>query len=266
LESFWENNRFGRTAVVLPTNTLIDLGGRVSQSFLSNLGIEAREIQKSAATITSAQVAVLTCSSPLPEDLVLLASTVFNSRFTPHARDQWNAAQAILDQADNLNCTLVLVPPLGTGSFDWPVTQAVVNWIYGAIRWTCRRPTTTNLSVWPVVCVPGPGDQKIVANYLRNFTTSRREALMGRQIGIRLRYNNEESEEKFVRDDLLLGGLARNIDREFKRDLNWRFRHGKNLRKRSSQQPFEYHADMAIAETIFADGDTIELIQSVDRS
>jgi hypothetical protein len=153
---------------------------------------------------------------------------------------------------------------MGTGSFDWPVRQAVVNWIYGAIRWCCQRPSTTNLSVWPVVCVPGPGDQRIVADYIQAFTSERRKFLMGRQIGVRLRYNNQDSEEKFVGDDLLLGGLARSIDREFKRDLNWRFRHGKNLRKRSSQQPFEYPADTAIAETIFADGDTIELIRSVN--
>jgi hypothetical protein len=75
---------------------------------------------------------------------------------------------------------------------------------------------------------------------------------MGCQIGIRLRHDNEESEEKFVPDNLLLGGLARSIDKEFKRDLNWRFRHGKNLIKRSSQQPFEYSAATPFAETIFA--------------
>jgi hypothetical protein len=141
---------------------------------LNSRGLESQDIQGSAASITSAQAAALTCRSDVPEDLVLLAGTVFNTRFSPHARDQWNAAKAILNLAEDKHCTLVVVPPMGTGSFDWPVRQAVVNWIYGAIRWCCQRPSTTNLSVLPVVCVPGLGDQKIVADYLRNFTTSRR--------------------------------------------------------------------------------------------
>jgi hypothetical protein len=194
--------------------------------------------------------------------LVLLAGTVFNSRYSPHARDQWDSAKAILDLAEDMHCTLVVVPPMGTGSFDWPVRQAIVNWIYGAIRWSCQRPSTTNLSVWPVVCVPGPGDQQIITYYLQVFTSERRKALMKGQIGITLRFESKETKEKFVQDDLLLGGLARNVDEQFKRHLGLSFRHGKNLRKRSSQQPFEYHADTPLAETIFADGDTIELIRS----
>jgi hypothetical protein len=84
---------------------------------------------------------------------------------------------------------------------------------------------------------------------------------MEHRIGIRLRCDNRESEQKFVPDDLLLGGLARNIDADYKRELGGNFRHGKILRKKSSQRPFEYSAATPFAETIFADGDTIELIR-----
>lgn len=260
LESFWREYRFGRTAVVLPTNRSLDLGGRVTRSFLSHVGIDPGSVSSTVSSITSSQVAELQFASASLDDLVLLASTAFNDRFEPQAEDQWDAAQAVLQAAQRLKCTMVLVPPLGSGSFDWPVRQGVANWIYGAIRWVCRNPTATELATWPVVCVPGPGDQAVLRGYLGCLTGARREMLMQRKWGLRIRYHDDETEEVLVSDDLLLGAVAKNAIRSLEKSAAWRFRHGKRLVRKSSRQMFEYGPSASLAQTIFADGDTIELV------
>jgi hypothetical protein len=258
LESFWDEYRFGRTAVVLPTNQSIDLLGRVTRSFLDHVGVDAGSITSTAFSITSSDVAELRVASA-KDELVLLASTAFNNKFQPHAADQWAAAQAVLQAAERLRCTLVLVPPMGSGSFDWPVRQGVVNWIYGAIRWASRNPTVTELSTWPVVCVPGPGDQAVLKGYLGGLTGTRRETLTQRQWGLRIRYKDLETEEVRVSDDLLLGAVAKNAIRSLDKSSTWKFVHGKHLFRKSSRQVFEYGPSAPLGQTIFADGDTIEL-------
>jgi hypothetical protein len=262
IQSFWDEHRFGRSAVVLPTNESINLRGRVTSSFLSHIGIRADDLSPSPSRITSSQVAELRCASPVPDGMVLLASTVFNERFAPEARDQWNAAVAVLDAAEALNCTLVIVPPLGTGTFDWPVRQAVVNWMYGAMRWASRNPMLTELSVWPVLCVPGPGDQAVLEGYLRLLSGSRREILMHRQWTLKVRHEGTETDELPVADDLLIGAVAKNAIRSLDRNSVRSFRHGKGLFKKSTKQPFEYEPSTPLARTIFADGDTIEVISA----
>ena len=256
LQTAWEQKRFGRVGVVLPTDQSIYLGGKVTTSFLNYLGVSANALGKSQERIISRQAALLHQTGM--DDLVLIASTVFNQSGEPRAEDQWRAAEAILKLSEQNQCSLVLVPPLGTGSFNWPVRQATVNWLSGAIRWCKNNITITNRSVWPVLCVPGPGDQKILSYYMAELTKERLLALYDGKVALRIRYRGEVSEEIQVNYDLLLGGVARTAFKELKQG-DYRFRHGAGLVRRHSRQPFEYQSDTPLAETIFADGDIIEV-------
>jgi hypothetical protein len=74
-----------------------------------------------------------------------------------------------------------------------------------------------------------------------------------------MRYQNNETEEVLVSDDLLLGAVAKNAIRSIDRNSAWTFRHGKRLFGKSSGQIFEYGPSTPLERTIFADGDTIEL-------
>jgi hypothetical protein len=254
----WDEIRFGRTAIVLPTNEGVNLSGRATTSILEHLQIAAASLIPARPTISSRDVSLLTNQPTVIEDPLLIASTVFNSEGEPHADDQWRAAGAILECAERLKCTLVLVPPLGTGTFDWPVRQAVVNWLYGAIRWYRTNATATTRSVWPVLCVPGPGDQKIMSNYLKRLTRDRLARLLDGKLTLKLRYNGEVSDEFRMSHDVLLGSIARSAFPKLKTAPRLRFRHGARLIKRSSRKLFDYDADTPLARTIFADDDIIE--------
>ena len=142
-------------------------------------------------------------------DPLLVASTVFNSRGQPSAEDQWRSAGAVLRYVEEQRCSVVLVPPLGTGTFDWPVRQALVNWLYGAIIWCRSNPTVTARSVWPVLCVPGSGDQKLMGHYLSELSRERLEFMRDRKLTIRVRYEGATSNELHVRHDVLLGSFGR---------------------------------------------------------
>lgn len=85
----------------------------------------------------------------------------------------------------------VLLPPLGTGTLHWPVRQALVNWLYGAIIWYRSNSTVTARSVWPVLCVPGPGDQKVMGHYLSELSCQRLEVMRDRRLTIRVRYEGQ---------------------------------------------------------------------------
>jgi TIR domain len=254
----WDELRFGRTAIVLPTNEGVNLGGRATTSILEHLGIAAASLIPVRPTISSRHVSLLTNQPPATDDLLLIASTVFNSKGEPHAEDQWRAAEAILECTERQKCTLVLVPPLGTGTFDWPVRQAVVNWLYGAIRWYRTNATATAKSVWPVLCVPGPGDQKIMSNYLKGLTRDRLAGLLDGKLTLKLRYHGEVSDEFRMSHDVLLGSIARSAFPNLKTAARLRFRHGARLIMRSSRRLFDYDADTPLAHTIFADDDIIE--------
>ena len=261
LGTAWDELRFGRTAIVLPTNQDVFLGGKATTSILEHLGILATSLTPARSPISSREVSLLTRQNGEPTDPVLIASTVFNSRGEPQAGDQWRSAGAILSCAEQQRCTLVLVPPLGTGTFDWPVRQAVVNWLYGAVGWYRSNTTATARSVWPVLCVPGPGDQKIMSYYLESLTQERLEALRDRKLTLRVRYQEELSNEFRVSHDVLLGSIARSAFSNLK-DAQLRFRHGARLIRRSSRTLFDYNADTPLARTIFADGDIIEAYSS----
>jgi len=256
LQTAWEHKQFGRVGIVFPTDQSINLLGKVTTSFLNHLEILTTELQPSHQRITSRQVAVL--KQDIYSDLVMMAGTVFNAAFEPHAEDQWRAANAILDCADQHKCSLVLVPPMGTGSFDWPVRQATVNWLYGAITWCQNNVTATNRSVWPVICVPGPGDQRIVSYYLNSLSSERIAALERGKFTVKVRYQGVESDEIQVNHDVLLGAIAKSAFAALKTG-NHRFCHGAKLVRKRSGQLFEYHADTPLAKTIFADGDIIEV-------
>ena len=83
---------------------------------------------------------------------------------------------------------------------------------------------------------------------------------MGRQWGVRIRHKDSETEEVLVSHDLLLGAVAKNAIRSLEKSSTWTFRHGKHLFRKSSRQLFEYGPSTPLAQTIFADGDTIELV------
>jgi hypothetical protein len=255
LGTAWDELRFGRTAIVLPTNQDVYLGGKVATSILEHLGILATSLTPARSPISSREVSLLTSQNGEPSNPVLIATTVFNSRGEPQAEDQWRSAGAILSCAEQQRCTLVLVPPLGTGAFDWPVRQAVVNWLYGAVGW--YRSNATARSVWPVLCVPGPGDQKIMSYYLESLTRERLETLRDRKLNLRVRYQQELSNELRISHDVLLGSVAKSAFPNLK-DVRLRFRHGARLIRRSSRTLFDYDGDTPLARTIFADGDIIE--------
>lgn len=257
LGTAWDELRFGRTAIVLPTDQSVFLGGKATTSTLEHLGISATSLVPSRSTISSREASLLTSDNPNADDPVLIASTVFNPKGVPHAEDQWRAAGAILSCAEQQKCTLVLVPPLGTGTFDWPVRQALVNWLYGAIGWYRSNASATARSVWPVLCVPGPGDQRIMSYYLQELTQERLEMLRDRKLTVRVRYEGELSGDVHTSHDVLLGSLGRTAFSKLK-GVQLRFRHGARLTRRSSQKPFDYDADTPLAHTIFADGDIIE--------
>ena len=110
----------GRVAVVLPTSQSINLRGDVTRAFLDHIGRNVDELTPTPSRIDPQQVSILNPDAAL-HDPLLIASTVFNDSNEPHARDQWGAAEAILRTAETHKCSLVLVPPLGTGVFGWPV-------------------------------------------------------------------------------------------------------------------------------------------------
>ena len=204
---------------------------------------------------------LLTRQNGEPTDPVLIASTVFNSRGEPQAEDQWRSAGAILSCAEQQRCTLVLVPPL-VRNLRRPVRQAVVNWLYGAVGWYRSNATATARSVWPVLCVPGPGDQKIMSYYLESLTQERLEALRDRKLTLRVRYQKKSLVTNFVYHMMYcLAPLPYSAFSNLK-DAQLRFRHGARLIRRSSRTLFDYNADTPLARTIFADGDIIEAYSS----
>jgi hypothetical protein len=145
---------------------------------------------------------------------------------------------------------------MGSGSFGWPVRQAVANWIYGAIRWECRQATTTEKSVWAILCVPAPGDQAAMKGYLSCLSGARGEKLVQRQWGLRIRLQDVESEELPVSDDLLLGAVARNAFSSLRTNEGM-YCPVKRLSNKSTGQIFEYWASEPLAKATFANSDTI---------
>jgi hypothetical protein len=254
LQTAIEECAFGHVAVVIPTDQAINLGGKVTSSVLSYLGISLDQVSSSKSSISSRNVSVIAYNSGDAENLLLLASTVFNSTGSPCAEDQWRSAKAVLDFCESNSATVVLVPPLGTGVFGWPVRQAIVNWFYGAIRWVRQRTMVTSTSVWPILCVPGPGDQKICSCYFRGLSAERLRTLEERRLTLKLRWQGQESNWLSVREDVLLGSIGRNVIPKFECRT---FFHGAGLINRRTLVRFEYGPDTPLSKTIFADGDVI---------
>lgn len=106
------------------------------------------------------------------------------------------------------------------------------------------------------LCVPGPGDQKIMGHYLSELSRERLEVMRDRKLTIRLRYEGTTSNELHVRHDVLLGSIGRTAFSSLK-SVRVRYRHGQDL-SRGGLVSHSITMPILPASTIFAEGDIIE--------
>jgi TIR domain len=251
---------FGRVAVVVPTDNSVNLSGKVTRSVLDYLGVDPSSLDRPSNPIPSRESFVLGEMAFQGRPLHLVASTVFNSSRRPEAEDQWRAAAAVLDRAQELGCATVLVPPMGTGVFRWPSGAALQHWFYGAIRWVACHPLATEEWVWPIICGPGAGGQRMFTDYLSRLDAGAMARLENRQLELSVRYAGETRPAGLVRFDMMLGSVVGQAWPELRGRRSLEAIHPVDATEHSGDR-LTYDLGFPLNKTVFADGDEIQVIE-----
>jgi hypothetical protein len=254
LQAALEEVAFGRTAIVLPTNNNVHLGGIVSTSVFDFLGVSPAALESRRKLITSRHVCDLGCVEYQGAPVHLLASTVFNADRRQHAEDQWRSAAAVLSHAQELRCATVLVPPMGTGAYGWPRSAALRHWLYGAIRWAVSVPLVTGECTWPVICDPGGDGQRLFLEYLGRLDAGAVARIERRVVMLTVSYRGVMSPLTRVKDDMPLGAFVAEVYPALRGRRDLYATHPANDPEWRSHK---YDLGTSLNKTTFADGDTI---------
>lgn len=265
IQTALEEIAFGRVCIIVPTDTTVNLGGKVTTSVLDFLSMDRRGLEHLRRTISSREVCDLGCVNFQDGPVHLMASTVFNLQGRLHSEDQWRAANAVLCKAQELACATVLVPPMGTGLYGWPRGAALQHWLYGAIRWVASNPLATEEWTWPIICGPGAGGQHMFLPYLGRLDADVMKRLENRQFEFAVEYRNVTRSGTIGRHDEILGSLVGQAWPELRGRHDIAAVHPAYDPKRS-RRGLRYDLGTPLNKTAFADGDKIQIVDLNDRS
>ena len=258
LESALDESSFGRVLLVVPTDQQINLAGKVTTAVLETLSISAADLAPSTTRITPRQVAPLTVKAYKDVEVHLVASTVFSGDGQLRAVEQWRAAEAVLEAAQQRSCALALVPPMGTGVYGWPAKAAVRHWLFGAMRWAASAPVTEE-AVWPIICQPGAGAQAALRGYLSTLDSAHLRRLQGGYVRFIVERSGERHRTEYVPHSSCLGPTVVSAFPSLRDRRDLVVAPGFAIRERHpSHSP--YQLDEALKNTVFADGDTLDVI------
>ena len=259
IQTALEEVAFGRTSVVVPTDTFVNLSGKVTTSLLDFLGIDPARLEYMRRPISSREVCDLGSIDFQGVPVHLLASTVFNFQGCLHSEDQWRAAAAVLGRAQDLGCATVLVPPMGTGAYGWPRGAALQHWLYGAVRWATSNPHATEEWTWPVLCGPGAGGQRMFLQYLERINTRALQRLENRQFELIIEYKGAISPPTLGHHDTMLGSVVGQARPELRGRRDIIAVHPADDPEQPGRQ-LRYDLGTPLNKTVFADGDTIRVV------
>ena len=265
IQTALEEVAFGRISVVVPTDTSVNLGGKVTTSLLDFLNIDPAQLEHLRRPISSREVCDLGSMGFQDGQVHLMASTVFNPQGLLHSEDQWRAAAAVLGRAQELGCATVLVPPMGTGSYGWPRGAALQHWLYGAIRWDTSNPLATEEWTWPVICGPGAGGQRMFLRYLERLDANAMKRLENRQFELAVEYKGVTRAGTLGHHDTMLGSVVGQAWPELRGRRDIVAVHPADDLGQPSRE-LRYDLGTPLNKTVFADGDEIHIMDRNDLS
>jgi hypothetical protein len=259
LQSALEEVAFGRVMVLVPTDREVYLGGKVTDSMLDFLDLSAADLAPTPPSISPRETSSLSVLNYGSLELHLVAGTVFNRRGDLCAEDQHLAARAALRAAQQRDCALLLVPPMGTGAGGWPASSALRHWLFGAIQWATHT-VVTEEAVWPVVCQPGMGAQGQMAGYLRGLDRTRLQELERGYLRFKVAYGGETRDTPALRYDTFIGSVVATAFPELTRARHLAVMSPDAVVARHDSAQ-AYPLDRLLPHTPFADGDTLRVTE-----
>ena len=256
LQSAVEELPFETALLVLSTDDDADLTGSIARSVLEFFNLPPARLRVPRQRIDPRTCLFLTELTYRSKRLRLVASTVFNDQREPRAEDQWRAAAAVLDAGQAHGCDLVLVPPMGTGEGRWPPSAAMRSWLFGAMRWASSLAREGAL-LTPVMCQPSTAMQRHFGEYLEGLKARDLSDMQRGYVRFSVQHGDTRRPSGEVRFDTYLGSVVgacfpELVDRD--RSLRAVARPGGQL------DDLVYPLNTPLGKTVFADGDTIELI------
>ena len=255
IQTALEEIAIGNITLVVSTNQNVNLFGKITSSVLDFFSLRPGELAPNPTFIRSRDISKLVVIKYKNLNVHLIASTVFNDSGQPQAEDQWRSSEAILNFSKENGSNFVLIPPLGTGAYRWPRKAALQHWLFGAIQWVKRNPLLTEESVWPIICLPGLGTQKMFSKYLDSISKERMHNLENGILLLKVHYKGIPSLPIYVKKDTFIGSVVGEAFPELRHrgDIcvqpNWADAIGRTK--------FTYNVHTPLNKTIFADGDEL---------